>query len=553
MTFHRCQAALAFALVSWCALVALAPTSLLAADQLPPPTAAIAQVIDDQVDRALAKAGVKAAPAVDDANLIRRLTLDLAGRIPTTAEVQAYATSTAPDKRTQLIEHLLASPEFNAHQINEFDTLLMHGTSGSLREYLTVAVREGRGWDRIYRDLITGRDDAGEVKGTEQFLKVRIKDSDRLTNDVSVLFFGVNISCTQCHDHPLVDHWKQAHFYGLKSFFNRTFENGGFVAERDYGLVTYKTPKGEERTASLMFLTGTQLTEPAVVELTNDEKKAETKLLKELATKKEAPPAPKFSRRAQLVDVALRPSENQFFARAIANRLWYRLMGYGLVMPLDQIQAENTASHPELLDWLARDLVEHGYDWRRTIRGLVNSKTYARSSRWSDDTRPDPALFAVGQVRPMTPLQLSASLRLATTDPASLVSAKTASTQAAAETAKRIESQVNGSRGMASLFDMPQENFQIGTTEPLLFSNGGQIANELLADGGDRLVARLKQLPSPEEQIATAYWAILSRPPTGEESTLLVDYLKQRSERPVAGLQQMVWALVSSAEFRFNY
>ena len=518
-------------------LIVAWPMGLSAAERSPARTNSIPQVVDEHVDRALAEAGVQAAPTADDANLIRRLTLDLAGRIPTTAEVQSFVTSQAADKRTQLIERLMASPEFDAHQINEFDTLLMYGTSGSLREYLTVAIREGRGWDRVYRDLITGHDQAGEVKGIDQFLKARVKDTDRLTNDVSVLFFGVNISCTQCHDHPLVDQWKQEHFYGLKSFFNRTFENGGFLAERDYGVVTYKTPKGEERTASLMFLTGEHLQEPAPVELTNEQKKTETKQLKEWATKKVAPPPPKFSRRAQLVDVALRSGENQYFARSIVNRLWYRLMGYGLVMPLDQLHDQNSPSHPELLDWLAHDLIDHGYDCRRTLRGLISSKTYARSSRWSDGDRPAPELFAVAQVRPMSPLQLSASLWIATADPRDLAATEK-------ESSRRIESLVNRSRGMASLFDMPQESFQIGTTEPLWFSNGGQITNELLADGGNRLVARLKSFSSLEEQINAAYWSVLSRAPTAEESQLLVGYLKKRQDRPVAGLQQMVWALV---------
>src|SRR6185312_4308071 len=124
---------------------------------------------------------------------------------------------------------------------------------------------------------------------------------------------------------------KQDHFYGLKSFFNRTFENGGFLAEREYGTVSFKTPKGEDRSAKLMFLSGTVLDEPKAEEPSNADKKKDTEQLKEWATKKIAPPAPKFSRRAQLLEVALRPGENRFFARAIVNRLFYRLLGYGLV------------------------------------------------------------------------------------------------------------------------------------------------------------------------------------------------------------------------------
>jgi len=508
----------------------------------------IEEVIDHYVDQQLKEESVAPAPQADDANLVRRMTLDLAGRIPTVAEVQAYLGSTSANKRVELVDRLLGSPQFIAHQVNELDTLLMYGSSGNLREYLTKAVNDHRGWDRIFRELIDGAVDKDEVKGADQFLKVRGKDSDRLTNDVSTLFFGVNISCTQCHDHPLVSDWKQDHFYGLKSFFNRTFENGGFLAEREHGLVSYKTPKGEDRSAKLMFLSGTVLDEPPSKELTNDEKKKETERFKELAQKKVAPPAPAYSRRARLLEVALKPGENYFFARAIVNRVWYRLLGQGLVMPVDQMHSENPPSHPELLDWLERDQVEHGYDLTRLIRGIVLSKTYSRSSRWTGDDRPEPRLFAVANVRPLTPFALAASLKLATMDPETF-----GEKQKADEVARRIVGTVNGSRGLASLFDMPQDNFQVSVTESLLFSNSSQIVSELLSEGNDRLLGRLKQIPDQRQQVETAVWTTLSRAPTADETKLLTDYLGQRGDRQPAGLAQMVWALVTSAEFRFNY
>ena len=517
------------------------------AAELLPADREVATVVDHYVEQRLSEAGVVPASQADDANLFRRLMLDLAGRIPTTREVREYLASNAPDKRVRLVDQILASREFLAHQINEFDTLLMFGTSGNLRQYLTQAIEERRGWDRVFRDLIIGRDEAAGAKGTDQFLKARVKDSDRLTNDVSMLFFGVNISCVQCHDHPLVDEWKQDHFYGLKSFFNRTFDNGGFLAERDYGMVTYKTSKGEDRTAHLMFLSGTMLEEPAAHDPSNEEKKRESQQMKEWAEKKIAPPTPKFSRRTRLIDVALRPSEGQFFARSIVNRVWYRFMGYGLVMPIDQLQAENTASHPELLDWLARDLAAHGYDLTRLIRGLVLSQTYSCSSRWEHGDRPEESLFAVAEVRALSPSQLAASLRIATADPVQFDSP-----QKPADVARRIDGLVGSSRGLASLFDMPQSNFQVSTTEPLLFSNGDVVAKELLADGNDRLVGRLKRLANIDQKIEAAMWAVLSRPPTPEELRVLGEYARGRSDRPTDAIAQIVWA-VRWREFRFNY
>jgi hypothetical protein len=515
--------------------------------ELLPATTPVEQVVDHYIDAGLKTAGAQPAPRADDANLIRRLTLDLAGRSPTMPEAQAYLASSDADKRTQLVDRLIGSSEFLAHQTNELDTLLMYGSSASLHDYLSKALAQGRSWDQIFRDLIEGGDSGG-LKGGDQFLKSRVKDNDRLTNDVSTLFFGVNISCAQCHDHPLVSSWKQDHFFGFKSFFNRTFDNGGFVAEREYGDVTFKTPKGEDRQASLMFLTGQKIDEPAGAEPSNEAKKKESEQLKEWAKQNVAPPPPKFSRRAQLIEVALQPGGSEFFARSIVNRLVNRLLGYGLVMPVDQMHEENPPSHPELLDWLARDCRAHGYDLTRIVRGLVLSEAYARSSRWEESSRPLPTLFAVANVRPLTPWQYAAALRVGTTDPLSF-----AAIEKPADLQRRIESLVTGSRGLAGLFDMPQENFQVSATEPLLFSNGDRIVSELLNDAGDRILGRLKQTSNVREQIELATWAILSRPPTPEEIDLLTTYLNERSDRPQEALRQMTWALLSGAECRFNY
>src|SRR5262249_14938620 len=133
-----------------------------------------------------------------------------------------------------------------------------------------------------------------------------------------------------------------------------------------------------------------------------------------------SPAPPKFSARAELVKLSLEPGQRDFFARSIVNRMWHRLFGYGLVMPRDQMHSENAPSHRELLDWLARDLVEHQYDLRRLIRGLVLSRAYARESRWDKGETPRPAFFAVARVRPLTPMQLAVSLRLAVTNPQTL-------------------------------------------------------------------------------------------------------------------------------------
>ena len=143
----------------------------------------------------------------------------------------------------------------------------------------------------------------------------------------------------------------------------------------------------------------------------------ETKRIEELrktfAQARAFPPKPAFSYREQLTEVALRPAERDRLARAIVNRLWYRFHGHGLVMRLDQMHAKNPPNHPELLDWLTRDLIAHNYDLRRLVRGLVASQTYSRASRWDRGEAPSPDLFAVANLRPLTPMQFGLSALLA--------------------------------------------------------------------------------------------------------------------------------------------
>jgi hypothetical protein len=514
--------------------------------ELLPPDVAIEKAIDHYIDAGLKEDKIKAAPAADDATLLRRLTLDLNGRIPTSWELDEYLTSKSPDKKIKLVERLMASPAFVRHQALEFTTLLQAEArgkkgvqGGGLRDYLQMAFTENRSWDRIFREIMLPNQSNPKEKGAGEFLKSRVKDLNRVTIDVSSLFFGVNISCAQCHDHPHVMDWKQDHFYGMKSFFARTYEKGGFVGERDQGVVKFIPNKGKEKLAKVMFLSGKVVEAPGQVEVPKEKKKREPPA--------KAPPAPpKFSLRAKLVELALAPEQREFFSRAIVNRTWHRFLGRGLVMPLDQMHSANPASHPELLQWLARDTATHGYDLRRLIRGLVLSQAYARSSRWEGEDVPLDKFFAVAQVRALTPMQMAASLRLASSDPEKIP-------RSGAELEKYIENVERGAGRLAGLFVQPTDNFQVGVDEAMLFANNESLLKEVLAESSGSLVGRLKQIAEPEKRAELAVRTVFTRAARAEEIQTLGDYLRRRSDRPAAASQQMVWALMASAEFRFNH
>ena len=533
-------------------MVCLCGVSLQAAE-LAAPDLAIEQAIDQYIQARLSEQQVTPAPIADDCTLVRRTTLDLQGRIPTVAEARKFVDSTEADKRLKLVDSLLASPDFAYQFRNQLDNLLMGGQKGNhneFREYLLKAVRQNRHWDQMFRDMLIGSEDDPEVKGATSFVRVRARELDELTNETSTVFFGVNVSCAKCHDHPLVEDWKQDHYFGLASFFQRTYvtkKNG--LAEKFSGEVKFKTTKGVDKVAKMMFLTGTTIDEPVVEVSAEERKKQDEEVKKQTQDDKAGPaPIPPFSPREKLVEVALQTGNDQFFARAIVNRVWAMYLGRGLVHPLDQLHSGNPASHPELLDWLSRDLITHQFDLRRLVRGIVLSQAYARSSEWSGSTEPPAAdLFAVALVRPLSPRQYSMSLRLASSNPDSYKPEVGGD-----EWQKRRDELERNAEGFANQFEWPGEYFQVGVDEALLFSNSPQFFDDYVRDSQDRLVGAIRQQPDKTAQITTAYWAALTRAPSAEEIAACNQYLEKRTE-PVAGLRQMVWALLTSPELRFNH
>lgn len=530
------------------ALALTAPALARAAD-LPPASTPIPKVIDKYIDDAITEAGVTPAGQADDATLIRRLTLDLVGRIPTTAEVDEYVKSSDTAKREKLVERLIAAPGFVRHQAALFDVMFNadgNGRgSGPFRDYMASAIKEGKSWETIFREVVLADETNAKTKGSAEFIRGRLSDPDKLTNDVSVAFFGVNVSCAQCHNHPLVSDWTQDHFYGMKMFLNRTFDNGGFLGERGSGAIKYKPTKGPERTAKMMFLTGT-VVEEGSKELTADEQKKEKEALDKAKAAKAVPPAPKFSARAKLVEVALKDKNAEFFSRNIVNRMWHRFFGLGLVNPLDQMHSENPPSHPDLLAWLARDVAANGYDLKRLTRGLVMSKAYSRSSKYDSNSPPSANLFAVAKLKPMTPLQMATSVKIAATDPATFENKK------ADDLEKTLEQFENSARGFASQLAQPTDNFQIGVGEALLFSNGDRILKEFLTDGGGTVLARVKAMKEPKEAVEFLVKTAFGRSATADESKALTGYVEKRKGREAEAYRQILWALVTSPEFRFS-
>lgn len=535
----------------------VAVTSNESAPQQSLPVDELVGQIDTAVDEQNAASGVPVVEQADADVILRRTTLDLAGRIPTAREREWYLQLPTEQRRQLLVDRLLGLPDFDFHLRNSLDELLLPNrpNDGEFREYLLTAVQAQRSWSQMFQEMMLAAPAEGPEKGAAQFLKSRVRELDDLTNDTAVMFFGVNISCAKCHDHPLVSDWKQDHYYGMQAFFNRTFSSKkNELLEKPFGSVRFKTTEGEDRDAALMFLTGAVVADQTP-EYSDEERKQLDEKIRNLEQKDDAETVPvSFSPRRALIDAALADQEQLYLARNIVNRTWERLMGTGIVDPPDQMHSGNPASHPQLLRSLAEDLVAHNYDLRRLIRGIVLSQAYSRSGRWtSESVPPGSQTFAVGASRAMTPRQLAASLMVAARSAESwpTVEETTANPE---EWLKRRTDLENQANGWMREFEQPGEDFQIAVDEALFFSNSERVQNDLLRDGGDRIVGAVKAAETPE-QAAEILWAVInSRSPDENEQQIVRDWISGADEQQrLTQVQSLVWALLAGAEFRFNY
>jgi len=525
-----------------------------AAEELLPQETEIVTAINHYVSAHLARNGVNPVAPADDATLLRRTMLDLAGRIPHALEREWFHSLPEADRRRMLVDRLMQSPDFDFHHRNWLDESLLPNQpyNDEFRNYLLTAVQGRRSWDTIFRELMKAGVADGPEKGAAQFLKSRVRELDDLTNDTAILFFGVNISCAKCHDHPLVTDWKQDHFYGMQAFFQRTYQTRkvSALAERPFGEVKFTTTSGEEKKAAFMFLTGDQVTDRTPEFPAEERKSLEERIRKLEQEDVEAEiVVPEFRPRDELVEVALRDRKDRFFARNIVNRVWARLLGTGLVDPLDQMHSGNPPSHPELLVWLANDLVSHGYDLRRLIQGIVLSEAYARSSEWAQPSeQPAANLFAVAKTRPLTPRQLAASLHVSVRNPE-----QWPAIDATDEWIKRRTELENQANGWVREFEQPGDNFQVAVDEALFFSNSQRIQNEMLSDSDDRLLGALKKGENQNQAIEVLWLTVLGRVPQVDEITSANNWLDRIPKKKNESRTQLLWALLAGPEFRFNH
>jgi hypothetical protein len=525
--------------------------------------AGAAEPLRAQVDKLLAaKAAGKpfAAPAAD-AEFLRRAYLDFTGTIPTAAQTRAFLADRAPDKRAKLIEQLTTSPKFAEQLAEAFNIQLMerNGDSAEWRKFLTDSFRANKPWDQLVREIISPDFKDEQLRGAGWFItrrldKVGQQDTDYpgLTRDVGRLFLGLDLQCCQCHKHLTVKDYKQVDFNGL--FFpiqNLKMQAAGGdykTAWVQEGLVTNKY-EFVSVLSSVKGATGPRVPLGPEVEIPAYATKEELWAVPPDPKSRKAG-VPKFSPLRELA-ARLAAADNPQFARNLANRVWWQLMGRGLVEPLDLHHSENPASHPELFDLLAQELVGHKFDVQWLVRELAQTQAYARSSvlPTSADQVPEP-LFLAAKERPLSAEHLARSFLLAVGEHERVVEGKGWAEGDKKKTFKDFE------KAFLAAFanDAKEPELAVNPTlkAALFLRNNDQVLWALQPRPGN-LVARVAALKEPAQMADELFHAILSRPPSTEETAALEKFLAKRAADREKALGHFAWAMLSSMEFFTNH
>ena len=525
-----------------------------------------AERLSQRIDKLIAaKAGGAVATRSDDSEFFRRVKLDLTGRIPSATDTRSFLQDTTSSKRAKLINRLIASDAFATHWTDRLSVMLLERqnlgkvTDEEWRTFLEKTLKGKPRWDVLAREMV-GATGTGESRPAMQFLGTA--DHHTMTENIARLFLGMDIKCAKCHDHPSVDEWKQSHYWGLFSYLNQTKNGTNSKDKRAYlaeGVATKKVDfqsvfKTEKEITGPRLPGGKEVAIPAFKKGQEFEKPAADGL----------PGVPKFRPR-ELLARDLTAKDNTYFARNGVNRIWYLMMGRGLVHPLDEMHGQNPPSHPKLMELLVREFVAHEFDVKWLVREIALSESYQRSSRLPKGVKEvKPESWRTAHPKAMTPEQLLNAVLKATGNGSWVRELK------APENAEEFDRRgyfTGTNREMPPSFEeiralfmltyaesagTPEVDFIPGLNKALFLMNDRLIQDWLKPQKGN-LVERLTKLKTPEAIAEEMYMSMLARFPEKDETATVADYLKQNDKRRTAAVGDLAWALLTSTEFRLNH
>jgi len=496
--------------------------------------------IDDRNLAKLRALNIPPAPACDDATFLRRASLDATGTLPTVEEVDQFLADPDPEKRSKLVDRLLAGDAYVDYWSYKWSDLLLVSSRKlaspavwSFYRAVKDAVRQNLPWDQFARRVVTAQGST-LTNGWANYFVIH-RDTVDLTESTSVAFLGLSLTCARCHDHPL-EKWTQDQYYGMANLFSRVRLKDGPGGNGD--VVVSAAAEGEirhPRRGTVMPpqpLDGKSLS----IEARGD-------------------------RRQAMADW-LADSANPYFDRAIVNRVWAQFFGRGLVQPEDDLRATNPASDPELFDALVADFRGNGRDVKRLIKQIMNSGAYQRSSVSCPENQADTRFLSH-----YVPRRLPAEVLLDAVDRVTEVPTTYAGYPGGWRSLQlpdsRVESAFLDSFGRpiresvcsCERSDVPSiaQALQLvnGPTLNEKLRNDPSIASRLAAAGSDDAVAdelfraALGRPPQPGERVAV-------RNSLAEAVGKLEDPAEKLKARREA-IEDLAWGLLTSKEFLFNH
>jgi len=477
------------------------------------------------------KLGLLPSPPSDDATFLRRVTVDVCGRLPTSDETSKFLADNSPNKRTTLIDRLLDSPDYPAFFAMRWGVILRNSklagadqATYAFHNWLKDLIARNRPYDELVRGVVAAAGEWQDAPAINWYWQMRDDQLHQVTADTAQVFLGIRLQCARCHHHPY-ERWGQEDYFGLAGFFTR-------LGRKSFGQPPPYFASSKVTTGEKNPLTG-QVPEPKYPE-------------------GEYPKfTPEQDPRHALVDWMRQP-DNPYFARVMVNRLWGHFMGRGLVDEVDDIRDTNPPSNPELLDALAKDFVEHKFDVKHIIRTLLNSRVYQLSSEPTEFNKHDRQNFARFYAR-----RLIAEVLHDAVD-------QTCGTQ----------TKFSNMAGNARAVDLPHEGFgsyfldtfdrprrvtgcecersaSATLAQVLLLGNSDEIENKL-ANGNGKIAALLKAKKPIKQIVEELYLGGYSRMPQPRELQATLQYIDGREKKQQA-LEDVLWTIINSKEFMFNH
>ena len=466
---------------------------------------AIAELIDRRLQERWEREGITPAPISDDAEFLRRVSLDLSGRIPPVARTRSFLADTNPNKRELIVDELIGTAQYQLHMgrywtnvlipESENDFSLQYGRP-MFEAWVQQRLRSNVPYNEFVRELITTNDTQDYYSAPNPALFYASKQNlpENLASSVTRQFLGVRLECAQCHDHPF-DRWTRRDFWGVAAFFqqtqNRTTRNSPQIIQAIANALTSSKIEVDD--------TG-EFVGPTVLD--GEE-------LEDISM---------AVARRTLADWVTDP-ENRYFSRMAVNRMWAYFFGIGIVDPLDDFADINEPTHPELLDDLANEFADSGFDMQTLIKGIVASKAYQRTSRQTDPTQSNPRCFARMSIRELTREQVFDSLSQATGHHIPYVPERGFVVRSEDE-----KSDITSQFRMGSLGIDPQTTI----LQSLVLMNGAFVSRQTSVNESLTLAAIL-DFPDFDlgDRVDALYLAALCRFPTDSERSIAIDFVQE--------------------------